>query len=193
MTLNYPGTLVLVVGNSGSGKDSIISGSISKYPTNLKKIYHAKRYITRIPSETEDNYYISPEDFVTMTNKEKFALKWHIYGLDYGIPIEIEDWLKKGHSVLVNISRTMIKETRLKYKNVKVVFIRVPFDITVKRVKKRGRESKRNIKKRIDRARKLQTFPEADFTIENSSNLDIAIHQFLHYILNLKDEKGLFN
>ncbi len=189
MATYYPGTLILVVGNSGSGKDSIISGSISKYPPNLKKIYHAKRYITRLPSETEDNYYISSEEFLTMVDKRKFALKWHIYGLDYGIPIEIEDWLKKGHPVLANISRTIIKKTRLKYKNVKVVFIRVPFDITVQRLKNRGRESKGKIKERIERARKLQTFPEADFTIDNSGDLDNAIHQFLDYLLNFINEK----
>jgi len=184
MTIHYPGTLFLVVGNSGSGKDSIISGSISKYPPNLKKIYLAKRYITRLPSETENNYYISSEEFSNMADKGKFSLKWHIYGLDYGIPIEIEDWLKKGHPVLVNVSRTVIKKTRLKYKNVKVVFIRVPFDITVKRVKKRGRESKERMKERIERARKFQTFSEADFTIENSGDLDNAINEFLDYILN---------
>ena len=91
----YPGTLFLVVGNSGSGKDSIISGVVKRYPHELKKIIQARRYITRSPSETEDNYYIDHAEFKIMENTGKFALKWYIYGFDYGVPIAIEDWLKK--------------------------------------------------------------------------------------------------
>ena len=34
----YPGTLFLVVGNSGSGKDSIISGVVKRYLHEMKKI-----------------------------------------------------------------------------------------------------------------------------------------------------------
>ncbi|MFX0030198.1 MAG: phosphonate metabolism protein/1,5-bisphosphokinase (PRPP-forming) PhnN, partial [Candidatus Hermodarchaeota archaeon] len=113
----FKGTLFLVVGNSGSGKDSIISGVINKYPSNLKQLYAPKRYITREPSEFEDNIAITPEEFRKMEMNGKFALKWQIYGLNYGIPIEIESQLEKGHSVIINVSRTIVKEARKKYKN----------------------------------------------------------------------------
>ncbi|TFG23408.1 MAG: hypothetical protein EU532_13535, partial [Promethearchaeota archaeon] len=58
-----------------------------------------------------------------MENENKFALKWHIYGLDYGIPVEIDEWLKKGHPVIVNVSRTIIQEAKNIYMNLKVIFI----------------------------------------------------------------------
>ncbi|GAI59237.1 unnamed protein product [marine sediment metagenome] len=86
----FSGTLFLVVGNSGSGKDSIIKAVLEKYPSDLKSIHLTQRYITRLSSEDEDNISISPEEFREMSKQGKFALKWHIYGLDYGIPIEIE-------------------------------------------------------------------------------------------------------
>ena len=47
MKKDFSGTLFLVVGNSGSGKDSIIYGTAKKYPQNLKKAHVVKRYMTR--------------------------------------------------------------------------------------------------------------------------------------------------
>ncbi len=185
MVKNFPGTLILVVGNSGSGKDSIINGVSEKYPLDLKKVYIVKRYITRPPSKTEDNYFISSEEFNEMGKKGKFALQWHIYGLDYGVPIEIEEWLKNGHTVIVNVSRTIINDTRKKYKNLKVVFIEVPLEITLQRLKIRERESEQGLKERIERARNNQKFPEADFEIDNSGELDEAISQFLNYVISI--------
>jgi len=180
--------LFLVVGNSGSGKDSIIYGATKKYPQNLKKVHVVKRYITRPSSETEDNYSITPDEFKEMEKQGKFALKWHIYHLDYGVPIEIDEWLKNDHPVLVNVSRTIVDEARENYKNIKVVFIEVPFEITLHRVKDRRRESGDLLKERIERARKLQKFPSADFIVDNSGDLDDAIDQFLNYVLEVVKE-----
>ena len=185
MAQKFPGTLFLVVGNSGSGKDSIISGIVKKYPSNMKKIYAPKRYITRPPSKFEDNISISLQEFSEMKKKEKFALQWHIYDLDYGISKKIEDYLKNGYPVIVNVSRTIINKAREKYENVKVVFIDVPFEITYQRIKDRKRESEDLLKERIERARLNPKFPDADFIIDNSGDLDGAINLFLNYILNI--------
>jgi ribose 1,5-bisphosphokinase len=179
----FPGTLFLIIGNSGSGKDSIISGAVNNYPPNFKKVYLTKRYITRPPSEFEDNYSITTEEFSKMEKEGKFALKWYIYGLEYGVPIEIEDWLSKGHPVIVNVSRKIIPAARQKYENVKVIFIQVPFEITLQRIKSRGRESGKRLGERIERARTHQNLPEADFIVDNSGDLDNAIQQFLQYLL----------
>ena len=183
MKKNYPGTLFLVIGNSGSGKDSIMMGAMKKYPKDMKEGFLTKRYITRPPSEFEDNYTITKEQFDEMDSQGGFALKWHIYHLDYGVPIEIDEWLEKGHPVFVNVSRTIIKEAREKYKNIKVIFIEVPFDITLQRVKNRGREKGELLDERIERAKTHQSFPDADFTVDNSGALDDAIDQFLNYVL----------
>lgn len=184
MTKNFPGTLFLVVGNSGSGKDSIISGVVEKFSPNLTQIYAPKRYITRSASDSEKNISITPEKFKDMQEKGRFALRWHIYNLDYGIPIEIDDWLKKGTSVIINVSRQIVKEAKEIYANVKVVFIYVPLELTNKRLKERAREDSVLLKERIERARNNQLFPEADFTIDNTGKLDGSINQFLDYLVS---------
>ncbi|MHA1913134.1 MAG: phosphonate metabolism protein/1,5-bisphosphokinase (PRPP-forming) PhnN [Promethearchaeota archaeon] len=187
MVKKFPGTLFLIVGNSGSGKDSIISGVITHFPSNRKPLYAPKRFITRRASETENNFSVTLGQFEEMDKKGKFALKWNIYDLYYGIPIFIDNWLKNGHPVIINVSRTIVKEARERYNNIKVVFIDVPFEITYQRIKDRKRESTDMINKRIDRARQNQKFPESDFTIDNSGKLDDAINQLLDYIIDNVD------
>ncbi|TET01923.1 MAG: phosphonate metabolism protein/1,5-bisphosphokinase (PRPP-forming) PhnN [Promethearchaeota archaeon] len=185
MIKNFPGLLVLVVGNSGSGKDSIISGVVKRFPSDLKEIHLTQRYITRPASETEDNIAITPEIFKEMSLQKKFAFEWHIYDLDYGVPIDIDDWLKKGHPVLVNVSRTIVKKARSIYRKILVVFIKVPFEITFQRIKERDRESGKQLQQRIQRAKDNQTFPDADFVVDNSGELEIAIDQFLSYLIRV--------
>jgi ribose 1,5-bisphosphokinase len=181
---NFPGLLILVVGNSGSGKDSIMRGVIERYPSDLKSLYLTQRYITRPYSDTEDYIAIKPEDFKKLSLQGEFVLEWHIYGLDYGVPIEIDDWLEKGHPVLVNVSRTVIKKARRMYQNILVVFIDVSFEITRKRVKERARESGVRLDERILRAIQNQDVPDADFIVDNSGDLDDAINQFLNYLIS---------
>ena len=177
------------MGNSGSGKDSIISGVVQKYPKDLKEIFVPKRFITRKASEFEDNIYITSKKFREMEEKGEFALKWHIYGLDYGVSVEIDEYLKKGHPVIVNVSRMIIEEARDTYENIMVVFIEVPFELTVNRIKDRGRENEEGLKKRIERARTHQKLPEADFVVNNSGRLDEAIEQFLHIVMKVVEKK----
>ncbi|MFX1277683.1 MAG: phosphonate metabolism protein/1,5-bisphosphokinase (PRPP-forming) PhnN [Promethearchaeota archaeon] len=181
----FSGTLILVVGNSSSGKDSIISGVIKRYPLNKKKIYSPKRYITRPPSESEKNYSISPEEFEEMEKNGKFSLSWKIYGLCYGIPIEIDEYLENGHHVIINVSRMIIDEAKSIYENIKVIFIEVPLEIIISRLKERGRESEALIQKRIERAKTYQTFKKVDLIVDNSGELDDAINQLLSYIINI--------
>ena len=120
-----------------------------------------------------------------MEKQEKFALKWHSYGLDYGVPIEIDEWLKGGHPVIVNVSREVIDNARLVYENVKAVFIEVPSEITLKRIKMRGRECGENLKERAERARTRQKLRGVDFVVDNSGELNDAIDQFLNYSINM--------
>ncbi len=177
--------LFLVIGNSGSGKDSIISGIIKKFPANLNKIYSPKRYITRTGSITENNIEVTKEKYNQMCKKKQFALSWYIYEYYYGIPIIIDDYLKKGIPVIINVSRNIVEEAKNIYKNIKIMFINVPIKIIINRLKERDRENREELKKRIIRAQKNQTFQMADITIDNSGDLEDAVNQSLNFILSV--------
>ncbi|MHA1309476.1 MAG: phosphonate metabolism protein/1,5-bisphosphokinase (PRPP-forming) PhnN [Candidatus Helarchaeota archaeon] len=177
--------LFLIVGNSGSGKDSLIKEVKKLYPNNLKELKIPIRVITRPPSpETEDFESIDEKSFLKLKNNGVFALSWHIYGLYYGIKKEIDNWLSNGHPVLINVSRKIIPLARKRYPNVKVIFVKVPFEITKKRLEERGRENKKLMKSRLKRARKNQDLPTADFVIDNSGDLEQTAKRLLNYMLS---------
>ncbi|MFX1238093.1 MAG: phosphonate metabolism protein/1,5-bisphosphokinase (PRPP-forming) PhnN [Promethearchaeota archaeon] len=185
----FSGTLVLVVGNSGSGKDSIISRVIKKCASGCDdiKIRTPRRSITRPSSEHENNISVSPEEFTIMETQGKFALKWQIYGFNYGIPIEIDNWLDEGNIVVVNVSRNVIDTAREIYDNIKVVFVKVPLKITIERLKKRNRERGKSLKERIERAKNHQDLAATDFVVDNSGKLEDSVNLFLDYLSTLRN------
>lgn len=180
------GTLFLIVGNSGSGKDSLIKEALKNWPKDKKPIKLPQRYITRPPHETEPFISVTPLEFQQMKIAGKFCLSWHIYELDYGIPSELYNWLKNGDNILLNVSRTIIPEARSKFPNLKLIFVYVPFNITQARVKTRGRESEQDpvFKERIERAKALQEQPDADFIVDNSGALEIGASKLREYLLS---------
>ena len=120
-----------------------------------------------------------------MEENGQFALNWHIYRLDYGIPIEIDEWLKKGNPVLINVSRSIVKTARVLYKNIKVVFIDVPLEIIINRINARGRENPELLKERINRAKNYKLYADADFVVDNSGDLNRSVNQLLEYIISV--------
>ena len=181
----FEGYLILVIGNSGSGKDSIITEAIRRNQT--LNLYSPKRYITREPSEDENNFFITDKEYHLKSIHNEFALEWEIYNLKYGVPIEIDDWLQKGYHVIVNVSRTVVEEAKQKYEKCKVVFVEVPFHIISKRILERGREDKVGLIERIERAKQNLKYLNADFIIDNSGSLESAVNQFLTYIKQLEN------
>ncbi len=177
--------LFFIVGNSGSGKDSLIQEVIENYPPELKKIKIPKRVITRPPSpETEDYISVDEQAFLEWKNKGEFALTWCIYGLHYGIRKEILDWMAAGHPVIINVSRKIIETARKQFNNLKVIFVYVPFEITASRIKERAREDEDAMQARLERARENQNLPGADFVVDNSGDLKTAAETLLKYILS---------
>ena len=180
------GALFLLIGNSGSGKDSILNEVLSSWPQNSIPIKVPQRYITRPSHKTEPFISVTPEEFKKMKNNNKFSLTWHIYDLDYGVPKIVENWLSDGIMVVINVSRTIIPQARLKFPDLKVIFVKVPFEITLARIKSRGREAENDemFKVRVKRAEQNQNFPDADIIIDNSGDLQIAVNNFRKYLLS---------
>ncbi|UYP45089.1 Ribose 1,5-bisphosphate phosphokinase PhnN [Candidatus Lokiarchaeum ossiferum] len=184
MTLNKK--LFLLVGNSGSGKDSLINEVVKTWPSNLPQIRIPHRYITRPPHETEPFHSVTKETFDQLQRDNKFCLSWHIYGLDYGVSCEILDWLNRGHIVVINVSRSIIDHARKRFPYLKVIFVKVPFAITLERIKNRGRESENDpvFRDRVERARKNQDFLTADFIVKNEGPLEIGVQKLRNYLIN---------
>lgn len=96
--------LILVVGPSGAGKDTLIDYARAQLRSD-PSFHFARRVITRPPSVGEDHESVDIEEFQRRAGA--FALHWQAHGLFYGIPATVEDQLDCGAVVIANGSRAI--------------------------------------------------------------------------------------
>lgn len=173
------GGLILVVGASGAGKDSLLAHArmqLAEHPG----FRFVRRCITR-PAQAggEDHRALSEAEFAGRLGAGRFALHWHSHGLRYGIDREIDDWLAAGCTVVINGSRAHLTSARERYPALRVIAIAARPETLARRLAQRGRESADDIAARLARQAPL---PEDLPVIEvaNDDSLEAATEAFLH-------------
>jgi ribose 1,5-bisphosphokinase len=146
-----PGRLILVVGPSGAGKDTLI-GLAQATCADDRGVVFPRRVVTREASAFEDNEQVSFEIFRQARASGEFAVHWEAHGHGYGLTRAIDDELRAGRTVVANVSRTVIDAVRRSYANVTVVSITAPPEILKQRLAARARSSDGQIEQRLDRA-----------------------------------------
>lgn len=173
------GRLILVVGPSGAGKDSLIAAAAEKLSADAS-YYFPKREITR-PSDAggEDHIEVSVEGFHATRESGGYALSWEAHGLCYGVPAVLNQRIESGATVVVNVSRSVPDAVRGKYLNLRVIFVTAPLDILAQRIASRGRESIEQVEARLLRA-KIAMPQGSDVTvINNAGALEDAVARFV--------------
>jgi ribose 1,5-bisphosphokinase len=158
-----PGRLVLVVGPSGAGKDTLI-GLARAACTGDNSIVFPQRVVTREASSFENNEAVSPMLFGQMLAHGDFAFQWEAHGLRYGVPYSIAQDVRDGRTIVVNASRTIIEFARRSYANVTVVLVTAPPDVLAERLAARARPSDGQLG---DRIRRAVVAPVPDVVINN--------------------------
>ncbi|MCD2173478.1 phosphonate metabolism protein/1,5-bisphosphokinase (PRPP-forming) PhnN [Rhizobium sp. C4] len=177
------GTIFVVVGPSGAGKDSVID--YARRQLAGEKIYRfVKRYITR-PKEAggEDHQPVDHAAFSELAAAGKLALHWQAHGLFYGIPSETLDDLEAGRILIANGSRAALPAFRDVYGDrLKVVLVTAPKEALAARLAARGRESAESILQRLERSGELGDETIADLVIVNDKELSEAGDRFTDYV-----------
>jgi phosphonate metabolism protein PhnN/1,5-bisphosphokinase (PRPP-forming) len=178
------GTLVLVVGPSGVGKDSIIAGAAARLRDNPRVVF-ARRLITRLADAGgEDHIAVSPAEFAVQCDAGGLLLHWKAHGLDYGLPQTLAATLDEGKAVVANVSRTVVAGTRTRLAPVLVISITASPQTLAARLAARGREDAADIAARLARSGAL-TPSEADLVIANDGSLDDAVERFVAVLAEL--------
>ncbi|SFI58162.1 phosphonate metabolism protein/1,5-bisphosphokinase (PRPP-forming) PhnN [Bradyrhizobium sp. cf659] len=177
-----PGRLVLVVGPSGAGKDTLLRLAQAAC-TDDQNVVFPRRVVTRESSAAEDNIAMSPDEFRRGIDHGDFAVHWDAHGHSYALPLEINDDIRAGRAVVVNVSRTVIAALRQAYANVVVVAITAPPDVLAQRLAARARHSDGNIADRLSRSVD-DAASQADVTILNAGNADYHSRQLVRVIRN---------
>ncbi len=175
-----PGRLILIVGPSGAGKDTIIAGINTVCKGNPMVVF-PRRVVTRPPSSAEEHDSLDEAAFDQAVIAGGFSFWWQAHGLKYGIPRSVEDDIRAGRIVVCNISRAVVADVRARFTNVFVVMVTAPPDIRAARLARRSRGSDGKLDLRIKRNDIFTNF-EPDLTINNTGAPESAVRLFLEAI-----------
>jgi ribose 1,5-bisphosphokinase len=178
-----PGALVLVVGPSGAGKDTLL-GIAQQMLADDDRIVFPRRAVTRESSAFENNEAIGRADFDRAVASGQYALWWRAHDHGYGIARAIDDDIGANRIVVVNASRTIIGEARGRYRRLAVVLITAPADVLAGRLAARGRDSDGDLGSRLQRAA-LATENEPDLVISNVGAVEDGARLLADFIAGL--------
>lgn len=173
-----PGRLVLVVGPSGAGKDTLLR-HVQAACAGDDSIVFPRRVVTREASVSEDNVSVSRDEFQQARDRGEFAVHWDAHGHCYALPAAIDDDIRAGKTVVANVSRTVVNALRCAYANVLVVLITAPPEVLTERLTARARRSDGNV---ADRLRRSVDDAETDVTILNAGSAEYHSRQLLRIV-----------
>ncbi len=117
------GALVLVVGASGAGKDTLIGAARAALGDEPRFLF-PRRVVTREAMvELEDHDSVDPAEFDRQKQRGAYALDWEAHGLSYGVPASIDAAMAAGGIVVVNTSRRVIEQAVERYPNCHVLLV----------------------------------------------------------------------
>lgn len=169
-----PGTLVLVVGPSGVGKDTLISHCRSRLPDDDRVVF-PRRAITRTAGDGfEEHDCLSEAAFKEQSANGAFALHWRAHGLRYGVPASIDKHLAAGRTVVVNVSRSVVDAVRQRYRPLIVVSVVARREVVAERLLRRNRETAEDIDRRLARGDVFAVDGPDVVQIDNSGPIEAA-------------------
>ena len=171
-----PGRLVLVVGPSGAGKDTLI-GLARAACADDDSIVFPRRVVTREASSSEDNEQLGLEAFRLARAQGEFAVHWEAHGHCYALRRAIDHELRQGRTVVANISRTVVEAMRRVYAELVVVSITAPPEILAGRLAARARGSDGRTADRLNRIVDEAAAP--DLIIMNVGNAEDHARELL--------------
>lgn len=176
-----PGRLVLVVGPSGAGKDTLLAAAQDACRGD-REIVFARRVVTRTATSAEDHDTLDQAAFERAAAGGAFALDWPAHGLRYGIPAAIHVELEMGRTVVCNVSRTVVARARERYLQVAVVLVTAPPELLMQRLAARGRGADGDLSARLARSEAVGPGISAEVIIENIDSVDAGVRKLLEAI-----------
>jgi len=185
MTAPPRGTLVLVVGPSGAGKDSLIDGARAALAGDPRIVF-ARRTVTR-PADAggEAHEAATPEAFAARRAAGGFLLSWHAHGLGYGIPAAVGADLAAGRHVVANVSRAVIADAAAASPPVLVIEVTAPPAVLAARLAARGRETAADVAGRLARAGASVPPGVANVQVVNDGTLAEGVARFVAALRSL--------
>jgi len=182
------GSVLIVSGPSGSGKDTILKKVFEAMPEikfSISSITRAMR-----PGEVEGEKYnfISREAFEKMLENDMMLEHNVFVGNYYGTPRgPVDSVLENGGEIIIEVDVNGAENIRKKLSETVSIFIMPPsFEVLKNRLSGRGTDSAENVEKRMNEALcEIARADEYDYIVVNDE-LDKAVDDVITIIKNLR-------
>ena len=180
---------------SGAGKTSISKRLLQKDRKLALSISCTTRPRRKGEVNKKDYIFISDEDFKKQIKKGKFLEQASVFGYRYGTLAQtVNNFFKKKRDVLFDIDWQGFQQLKQSGIDVVGIFILPPNKKElIRRLNKRGRDTKEEMKKRMSLAQdEISHFPEYDYVVVNN-DLDLCVSKIQNIIFaeRLKKTKQL--
>jgi ribose 1,5-bisphosphokinase len=174
-----PGAVVLIVGPSGAGKDTLLR-LVRERLAGDDAFFFPRRAVTRAADASEDHASLSWRAFEEEVGRGAFALHWQAHGHGYGIPAAADAAARAGQTVVFNASRQVIPAARRRYAAIVVVVVDAPVGVRAARLAARDRESAEEVLARLQRVVTGFHPAEADLVVDNGGAAERAAELIVH-------------
>ena len=169
---------------SGAGKTSISKKLLQKDRKLSLSISCTTRPRRKGEVNKKDYIFISDEDFKKQIKKGKFLEQASVFGYRYGTLAQtVNNFFKKKRDVLFDIDWQGFQQLKQSGIDVVGIFILPPNKKElIRRLKKRGRDTSEEMKKRMSLAQdEISHFPEYDYVVVND-NLNLCVSKIQNII-----------
>jgi guanylate kinase len=175
MRIMSKGTVLIVSGPSGSGKDTILKEVFKALPDIKFSISSITRAMREGEVEGEKYNFISRESFLDII-KNDMLLEYNMYLENYyGTPRKpVDEVLANGGEMIIEVDVNGAKSIREKLPEAVSVFIMPPsFEVLKARLSGRGTESEEIVEKRLKEAMsEISRASEYDYIVVNDDLSD---------------------
>jgi ribose 1,5-bisphosphokinase len=187
--MTVQGTMVVIVGPSGVGKDSVLTFAAQRMAAD-RDFTFVRRTITRPADEGGENHEsVTIDEFAHMDNEARFCVSWSAHGLKYGIPMSCKHFVDHGGIAVCNGSRQALSRFEDTFPKLYVVAITADPDILAERLYARGRETTSEISGRLERSVNIEVYRKPDLIIDNSHELAQAGDSLIAYLKTIRNNE----
>lgn len=143
------GTLFLVSGPHGAGKNAVIEGARHRLAGDDRFVFPLRTISRPGGVGGEIHVAVTPAQFDRLRRRGSFSLCWGAGGLNYAIPTTIDSDLAKGRAVVVNMASGALDLARARYPGALVVWVTASPETCRRRLLACGRASAAKIEARL--------------------------------------------
>jgi phosphonate metabolism protein PhnN/1,5-bisphosphokinase (PRPP-forming) len=183
MTPEASSRLIVVVGPSGAGKDTVLRLWREQLPADAP-VHFVRRLVTRGADPGGENHEpVSEPEFARLLAEGALAFHWEAHGLHYGIHRDALTPLARGEWVVLNGSRQYLPAMRRIAPRLRVLELTAPPEVLARRLRERAREQGAALDERLARA----ALPvQADLTLVNDGDACAGAQALHRWWLSLR-------